>query len=165
MNKIVKLILIFLVPATLYSHSLLLNVFDNNDGTITVEGMFNTGESAAGAFVKLQALNSGEILFEKRLPDSNELTIKIPKIKYQVLLDGGPGHTVIKEGIPPKEGFIKEEKKVKKNNNSKRMNATISSSKAVTISIAIAFILLFATIFISIRNTNKLIKELQTKSR
>ncbi|NVJ54699.1 MAG: hypothetical protein HWD90_13525 [Campylobacteraceae bacterium] len=165
MNKVIKLIMILLLPATLYSHSLLLNIFDNNDGTITVEGMFNTGESAAGAFVKLKATNSGEILYEKRLPDSNELTIKIPKVQYQVFLDGGPGHTVIKEGIPPQGGFIKEEKKAKKNNNSKRMNTTISSSKAVTISIVVAFILLFATIFISIRNTNKLVKELQTKSR
>lgn len=165
MNKVIKLIMILLLPATLYSHSLLLNVFDNNDGTITVEGMFNTGESAAGAFVKLKATNSGEILYEKRLPDSNELTIKIPKVQYQVLLDGGPGHTVTKEGIPPKGGFIKEEKKAKKKNNSKRTNTTISSSNAVTISIVVAFILLFATIFISIRNTNKLVKELQTKSR
>ncbi len=166
MNKIFKLILLFLLPVTLYSHSLLLNIYDNQDGTITVEGMFNTGESAAGAFVKLQALNSGEILFQKRLPDSNELTINIPKVKYQVLLDGGPGHTVIKEGVPPKGGFIKEEsKEVKKKDKSSKMSAQLSSSKAVTISIVVAFILLFATIFISIINTNKLINELQTKSR
>ncbi|MEN5407298.1 hypothetical protein [Aliarcobacter butzleri] len=37
----------------------------------------------------------------------------------------------------------------------------ISSSPAVTISIVLAFILLFATIFISIKNTNKLLKKIQ----
>lgn len=166
MNKLIKTILIFLIPATLYSHSLLLNIFDNQDGTITVEGVFNTGESAAGAFVKLQAIESGEILFEQRLPDSNELTMAIPKIKYQVLLDGGPGHIVIKEGIEPKGGFEKVEViKEKRKDKTSKMSAELSSSKAVTVSIIVAFILLLATILISIRNTNRLMNELQTKSR
>ncbi len=166
MKKIYKLLLILVLPISLYSHSLLLNLIANEDGTMTIVGGFNTGESAAGALIKLEALSSGEILFQQRLSDSSELTVDIPNIPYQVILDGGPGHTVSKEGIEPEEGFIKPKKEqVKKKERPSRANAQISSSKAVTISILIAFILLFATIIISVINTNKLMKELQSKSR
>eukprot|EP01029_Cantina_marsupialis_P028865 TRINITY_DN778106_c0_g1_i1.p2 TRINITY_DN778106_c0_g1~~TRINITY_DN778106_c0_g1_i1.p2 ORF type:complete len:165 (-),score=19.56 TRINITY_DN778106_c0_g1_i1:79-573(-) len=164
MKKIINLLLLISLPISLLAHSLVLSVFDNEDGTLTASGMFNTGESAAGAIVKLES-NSGEILYEKRLPDEGELTINIPSTPYKVILEGGPGHVAIKDGIPPKGGFKaesvkKETKKVKKPT---RTDMTVSTSKAVTISIVLAFILLFATIIVSIRNTNKLLTNLNNK--
>ncbi|AXH08793.1 hypothetical protein CP960_05510 [Malaciobacter halophilus] len=166
MKKISSFLIILLTPIFLFSHSLVLSVMDNEDGTITVQGVFNTGQSAAGALLILEALHNKEILYEKRLPASNELTVDIPKIPYQIVLDGGEGHTVIKDGIAPPEGF--KEVKTSKENKEKprkrsRTDATIATSNAVTISIIIAFVLLFATIFISIKNTNKLLLELKNK--
>ncbi len=160
--------LLFLLPIFLYSHSLLLNLLDNEDGTITIIGEFSTGESATGALVKVKALDSDEILFQKRLPSSSELTIDIPKVKYQVILDGGVGHTIIREGITPKGGFENKKQTTKEKDKAKkpsRTDAKISTSNAVIVSIVMAFILLFATIFVSIKNTNRLINELKIKSR
>ena len=155
-----NIIILMLFPLSLYSHSLLLNIMDNEDGSIIISGGFNTGESAAGAMVRLKATSSGEILYEKRLGSEGEVSIKIPKIPYQVILDGGKGHTIVKDGIPPKEGFILKEKKQKKR---ARTDAGISSNNAVLVSISIAFILLFATIFMSARNTSKLMQEIKKK--
>ncbi len=166
MKKLYSFIFILLTPLFLCSHSLILSVMDNGDGTITVQGVFNTGQSAAGALLVLEALYNKEILYEKRLPSSNELTINIPKVPYQIILDGGEGHTVVKDGIAPSEGFKKIETSKEEKQNKKRrsrIDANISTSNAVTISIIIAFILLLAIIFISIFNTNKLLLELKNK--
>lgn len=162
MKKLINIIILVLTPIYLFSHSLVLNVLDNQDGTISIEGEFNTGESAAGALVKIITLNSEEILFEQRLTDDKEMIIDIPKIPYKIVLDGGPGHTEEKMGIPPKGGFEKvEESKTKKEEKPSRNNMQISTSPAITISIVFAFILLFATIIISIRNTNKILNQLK----
>ena len=107
MKKIITLITIFMIPVSIFAHSLLLNVFDNEDNTITVEGIFNTGESASGAYIILENTYTSEVLYKKRLPSSSELTIKIPDVKYKIILDGGPGHQVVKEGIAPINGFKK----------------------------------------------------------
>ncbi len=159
-----NIMILMLLPLSLYSHSLLLNIMDNDDGSIMISGGFNTGESAAGAMVRVKATSSDEILYEKRLGSEGEVSIKIPKIPYQVILDGGKGHTIVKDGIPPKEGFIKKEKEKEKEKKKKaRSDAKISTSNAVIVSIIIAFILLFATIFMSARNTNKLMQEIKKK--
>lgn len=165
MKKFINIVFLILTPIYLFAHSLVLNILDNQDDTITVEGMFNTGESAAGALIKIETLDSGETLFQQRLSDDTEMIIEIPKVPYKVILDGGPGHTAEKEGIPPKAGFQKVEKKEepqkKKEERPSRNNMQISSSPVITISIILAFILLFATIIISIKNTNRLINELK----
>ncbi|DAB33485.1 MAG TPA: hypothetical protein CFH82_10385 [Sulfurospirillum sp. UBA12182] len=155
------MIFMLLLPFYLYAHTLVLSVFDNGDDTINIKGMFNTGESAAGAMVRLEALSSHEVLFEQRLSDESELVTKIPEVPYIIILDGGPGHSTKHEGIPPKEGFkqeVKKQVKAKKpQEKPNRMSMKLSSSVAVNVSILIAFILLFATIFVSVRNTNKLL--------
>ena len=164
MNKILKLLILLLLPISVFAHSLLLNILDNEDNTITIEGGFNTGESAAGALIKIEAINSGEILFEQRLPDESELTIEIPKEPYKIILNGGEGHTVVKDGIAPLNGFEKkEQKEVKKKqkNENPKLSTQLSANPAVTVSIILAFILLFATILISIRNTNKILNEIK----
>lgn len=166
MNNIFKIGILLLTPLYVFAHSLVLYVDDNKDGTITIAGEFNTGESAAGALVKLEALHSGEILFQQRLTD-DEIIVDIPKIPYKIVLDGGGAdHQEEKIGIPPPNGFDKVEEKVvkteaKKEQKPNRSLLQISSSPAVTISIVLAFILLFATMLVSIRNTNKILKKLE----
>ena len=77
MKFFLKLLLILILPISINAHSLLLNVFDNEDNTITVEGIFNTGESAAGALIQLTSISSEEIIYEKRISEESELTIEI----------------------------------------------------------------------------------------
>ncbi|OCM00172.1 hypothetical protein AAX29_00170 [Aliarcobacter thereius] len=166
MNKISKIAILLLSPLYIFAHSLVLYVDDNKDGTITIAGEFNTGESAAGALILLEALHSGEILFQKRLTD-DDLIVDIPKIPYKIVLDGGGAdHQEEKIGVPPPNGFDKVEEKVakqepKKEQKPSRSLIKLSSSTAVNVSIILAFVLLFATIFISIRNTNKILKKLE----
>jgi hypothetical protein len=149
--KILLFVLVFI--NSLFAHSLVLDLFDNSDGTIQIVGGFNTGQNAAGALVKVESLVTGKILLSKRLPDESEITFKIPLEEYQVILDGGPGHTVIKKGIEPKGGFKKLVKKpiqksIKKEN----------SSFTLPILWGICIVFLFLILFFWIRNTNKLLK-------
>lgn len=163
MNKriLINFILLLSLPSFIYAHTLLLNVFDNEDNTITIEGIFNTGEAATGAQIRVEALGSGELLYKKRLPDESELTIEIPVEEYQIVLDGGPGHQVVKMGIAPKNGFSKTVSKEKKAKLSEPRNKNKQWSVALMVTIALAFVLLFITMYISIINSNKLMLQLK----
>lgn len=160
MKIYLKIIILILLAINLYAHELDITIKDNKDNTMTIIALFNTGESAAGVLLRLEDKKTKEVLYEKRLPTDNKLTVDIPKFAYLIILDEGDNDLTIKEGIPPKEGF-QEQKKVKKQKS--RLDTQLSTSKAITVSIFIAFLLLFATIFVSMKNTNKLIKELQNK--
>ncbi|RXJ60925.1 hypothetical protein CRV04_00165 [Candidatus Marinarcus aquaticus] len=149
--------------SSLYAHSLLMNIFDNEDNTITVMAEFSTGEKAAGALIRLESLVTGEVLYQKRLPLESELTIIIPKEEYQVVLDAGPGHTIVKEGIAPLEGFLK---KVKAKNTAKLSQAQKTNnqwSALTTLFFVICIILFLMTIYWSNRNTNRILKQLKAE--
>ena len=163
MNKklLINLLLLITMISTSYAHTLLLNVFDNEDNTITIEGVFNTGQLAVGAQIRLEALSNGNILYKERLPDESEITIDIPKEPYQVVLDGGPGHQIVQNGPEPIGGFTKEIKTNKKAKLSQPREGKKQWSLALIVTISLAFTLLFLTIFISIKNTNKLMKQLK----
>jgi len=159
--KIKSILAFLLISLNLSAHTLLMDVIDNEDNTITVVGAFSTGEKTVGALVKLESLISGEVLYQKRLPDESELTIEIPKEQYQVVLDGGPGHTVVKEGFAPLEGFTK---KTSTETSSKKLSqnqhgALINTSVIVLFSIA--FVLLGLTLYFSARNTKILTAQLK----
>lgn len=156
MYKIILYILALTIQV--FAHKLILNVLDNGDDTITIQGSYDTGQSATNAKVILQSLN-GEILYEKRLPDESELTIKIPTQPYKIVLDGGIGHQAIKEGIEPQKGFTKQTKK------SKQTNINTQGLNLPSMFLLIVAILLFIlTIYFSYKNTNKLLKQLEKKS-
>lgn len=161
MNKKILLTLISLtLPTFINAHALILNVLNNDDNTITVEGIFSTGQTASGALIKINSLVNGKVLYKKRLPKEGELTIDIPKVPYEIILDGGPGHTVIKKGLAPKEGFTKEVLNKMKKSSIKEKNKD-NSYLILKISYASCFILLLITVFISIKNTNKLLNQLK----
>ena len=160
MYKKVFLLFIVFIPSFIFAHSLLLEIFDNEDGTMTASGVFSTGEVARGAQIRLESINSGKVLYKKRLPDEGELTIKIPDIAYKVILDGGPGHKITKDGIAPIGGFKKElveEKSIK----TPPKEEKISRESIILISMITASLLFLLTIVIGILNTNRLVKELE----
>lgn len=150
-------------PLYIFSHSLVIDIKDNKDGTIRVFGEFDTKESAAGVMMKIVALHSGEIIYQKRLVDDG-LLVEIPNIPYKIVLDDGGSHITEKIGFAPPNGFKKVENtkaNIQKEEKKSRNMFEISSSKAVTISIIMAFILLISTILISIKNTNKILKKME----
>ncbi|AXH13120.1 hypothetical protein [Halarcobacter bivalviorum] len=159
--KIKSILVLLLLSLNLNAHTLIMDIIDNEDNTITVVGAFSTGEKTVGALVKLESLITGEVLYQKRLPKESELTIEIPKEQYQVVLDGGPGHTVVKEGFAPLEGFTK---KTDKTQTSKKLSqnqhgALINTSVIVLFSIA--FVLLVLTLYFSAKNTKMLTSQLK----
>jgi len=159
-----KKVFIFLsLVITLYAHNLIMNIIDNKDNTITIRGEFSTGEDAAGALIRLESLISGEVLYKERLPNESELTITIPKEPYQIVLDGGPGHTIVKDGIAPIDGFT-EELKTKVDNTkklSKAQNSTNDWDLLTIIFFTLCLILFVMAIYFSNKNTNKILEKLK----
>lgn len=162
-----KKIFIFLticLSVSLYAHNLIVNVMDNGDNTITARGEFSTGEDAAGAMIRLESLISGNILFKQRLPQESELIINIPKEPYQIVLDGGPGHTIIKEGIAPIEGFNEELKEKVEDVSSKLSKPENLNNDwdLITIFFFTLCLILFAlSIYFSNKNTNKILEKIK----
>lgn len=163
-----KKILIFVFfSMSLFAHNLIMNVIDNKDNTITVVGEFSTGEDAAGAMIRLESLVNAEVLYKQRLPQESELTINIPKEPYQIVLDGGPGHTIVKEGIAPLEGFKKEIKEKEKEVNTKLSTAQNANNEwdLLTIFFFVLCLILFGlAIYFSNKNTNKILEKIKRVS-
>ncbi len=156
-----KIFILISFVMSMYAHNLIMNVMDNADNTITVVGEFSTGEDAAGALIRLESLLSGEILYKERLPQESELTVTIPKEPYQIVLDGGPGHTIVKKGVAPLEGFNQELKG--KSINSKLSKPQESNNwNVITILFFTVCLILFAlAIYFSNKNTNKILHQLK----
>jgi len=83
------------VPAL--AHTLFMNLNDNEDGTVTVEGMYSTGALASKTEVRLEN-HDGKILFKGKTNEDGELEFKKPKQPYTIILDAGPGHTASEDG-------------------------------------------------------------------
>ncbi len=89
--------LLAMMPALSQAHTLYMNVLDNGDGTVTVEGLFSTGGSAAGLPLILED-NEGNILKKMKMDEFGEASFEKPAVPYIIFLDGGPGHRVRQEG-------------------------------------------------------------------
>jgi hypothetical protein len=91
-------IILLTLTGTVFSHSPLLLVEDNLDGTLYAEAGFSDGSGASGMKCRLED-SGGEILWEGTFDEFSSITVKIPEVSpYYVIFDGGPGHTVKKEG-------------------------------------------------------------------
>ena len=83
--------------STAFAHSPVCNCSDNGDNTITCEGGFSDGSSAAG--VKMSVLDgSGKTLSEGRMNKDSEYTFNKPEGAYKVVFDAGDGHSVEIDG-------------------------------------------------------------------
>jgi len=86
-----------LMAASASAHSLFMNLNDNEDGTVTVEGMYSTGAVASKTEVRLESLD-GKVLLKGRTDEDGEFEFKKPKQPYMVILDAGPGHAASEDG-------------------------------------------------------------------
>ena len=158
MKKILIILTLLIMGAN--AHTLLLEVINNEDNTITIEGAFSTGEPADGALVKLKSLVSGKILYKKRLPLESFIVVNIPKEPYQVILDGGPGHIYTKDGIAPKEGY--SQNLVNEINNSFQEGMSKKTDNNIlTFIYFLIVVLVLLAIFFSFYNTNRLLKQIK----
>lgn len=80
------------------AHTLFMSVEDNEDGTVTVEGIYSTGAEAAMTEVRLEDASTGKVLFKGKTDADGSLTFLKPGVPYIIVMDGGPGHTVDEEG-------------------------------------------------------------------
>jgi len=76
-----------------HAHTPLCSCYDNGDGTITCEGGFSDGSSAAGVDMKVVDLN-GKVIFKGKINEDGEFTFKKPKTPFKVIFNAGPGHVV-----------------------------------------------------------------------
>jgi hypothetical protein len=140
-----------------------MDVFDNEDNTMTIEGMYSSGKKTIGALIKVESLVSGKVLFKQRLPETSEITIAIPKEPYQIVLDGGPGHIMIKKGIIPKEGFSKVIKRTIDTKNSLTIAQNAQWGNTSIFLFTLCLILLVLAIYFSNKNTQKILNLIQNK--
>ncbi len=76
-----------------FAHSPLMSCFDNGDNTVTCEGGFSDGSSAAG--VKMHVKNAdGKNLIDGKMNEDSEFTFDKPAGDYAVVFDAGEGHAV-----------------------------------------------------------------------
>ena len=86
-----------LLAGQVLAHTPLCSCYDNGDGTITCEGGFSDGSSAAG--VEIRILDAaGKVLVKGKMDEDSEFTCKKPKGPYKVQFDAGPGHLVEVDG-------------------------------------------------------------------
>ena len=80
-----------------FAHTPLCSCYDNGDGTITCEGGFSDGSSAAGVEIRVEEKN-GTVLIKGKMDEDSEFTIDKPLVPYKIVFDAGPGHVVETEG-------------------------------------------------------------------
>lgn len=78
------------VPAL--AHSPICTCYDNGDGSVTCEGGFSDGSSAAG--VNMYVMQGKKALIKGAMNADSEFTFKKPQGGYQVKFDAGAGHAV-----------------------------------------------------------------------
>ena len=104
MKKIIFSLFTFLVLALFlnsqaFAHTLYMTLEDNEDGTVTVQGMFSTGAIAARVEVRLED-EKGKVLWKGKTDADGECTFKKPGVPYTIIMDfgPGPGHQAREEG-------------------------------------------------------------------
>jgi len=113
MRKILTVLVICMVLGLFltfraFSHTPLCSCYDNGDETITCEGGFSDGSSAAGVDIKVVDEN-GKVIsaededdkivrLEGKMDEDSEFTFIKPQKPYKVIFDAGPGHAVEIDG-------------------------------------------------------------------
>jgi len=91
-------LMLALTCSSALAHTLYMSVSDNDDGTVTVEGIYSTGSMAARTEVRLEAEADGKVLFTGKTDEFGALTFDKPDAPYVIVLDGGPGHVATETG-------------------------------------------------------------------
>lgn len=79
------------------AHSAVCSCFDNGDDTVTCEGGFSDGSSAAGVVIRVLDARD-KLLLEGKMDDAGTFTFKKPSDEYHVVFDAGQSHVVTIDG-------------------------------------------------------------------
>ena len=90
---LVAIMTVLLIAGTAFAHTVFFQCWNNGDGTLSCEGGYTDGSSAAGATVNVKDAN-GFLIFSGQLDNSGTLKFNRPSGDFSVTLEGGPGHTV-----------------------------------------------------------------------
>jgi hypothetical protein len=95
---VIGLTVLFLFAAgQVFAHTPICSCYDNGDGSITCEGGFSDGSSAAGVALRVVGA-AGKVLIEGKMDEDSEFNFKRPSVPFKVQFDAGPGHLVEVEG-------------------------------------------------------------------
>ncbi|MDY6830646.1 MAG: hypothetical protein SWC96_02210 [Thermodesulfobacteriota bacterium] len=79
------------------AHTPLCFCYDNGDGTVTCEGGFSDGSSAAGVEMRVED-KDGKVLIKGKMDEDSEYTFDKPAVPYKVVFDAGEGHVIEIDG-------------------------------------------------------------------
>ena len=79
------------------AHTPLCSCYENGDGTVTCEGGFSDGSSAAGVALRVRGAK-GQVLLEGKMDELSEFSFDKPTEDYTVEFDAGEGHRILIEG-------------------------------------------------------------------
>jgi len=95
---LIGLTTLFLFAAgQVFAHTPICSCYDNGEGSITCEGGFSDGSSAAGVEMRVVS-EDGKVLIKGKMDEDSEFTFKRPSGPFKVQFDAGPGHLVEVEG-------------------------------------------------------------------
>ncbi len=86
--------LVLVAPAG--AHTPLCSCYENGDGTVTCEGGFSDGSSAAG--VQMRVEEDGKTIINGKMDQDSEFSFKKPAGAYKVVFDAGEGHQIEIDG-------------------------------------------------------------------
>lgn len=102
-SLLVCVLSIFMLPV--FAHSPLLIIEDSDEEFVYVKAGFSNGQDASGMTLMVKSKFDDRIIETMQFPETSSLTIKIPAEPYYLVFDGGPGHTIAKNGPAPEGGF------------------------------------------------------------
>ena len=92
------LLVVCILAASLgLAHTPLCSCYDNGDGSITCEGGFSDGSSAAGVGIRVVD-GTQQVLIKGKMDEDSEFTFDKPSGPFKIQFDAGPGHLVEVEG-------------------------------------------------------------------
>ena len=84
---------LFFGAGSAQAHTPMCACYDNGDGSVTCEGGFSDGSSAAGVRMRVVAKDGGQ-LREGKMDEFSEFTFDKPSGVYSVVFDAGEGHVI-----------------------------------------------------------------------
>ncbi|TYT75157.1 hypothetical protein [Desulfobotulus mexicanus] len=91
-----SLILFAAVPLV-HAHRAMVLCSDNGDNTITCQGGFSDGSSAAGVTMRIESTDN-RVLMQGRMGEDSEFTFEKPRTSFVVVFDAGADHRVTLPG-------------------------------------------------------------------
>ncbi len=159
-KKIQLFIFLLLVATNISANNKEFKITNNNDKTISINIMNEKEENT----IYLQAIYSDEVLFEKELKKEKSIVVKIPAEPYLIILKNKNKYE-LEMGIEPRNGFTKHIDVKIENILYKERLENEDYKNSLIFFYTFAFIFILLAVFFNMRNTNKLLKQLEKNKK